>query len=336
MDLLTHVLVSLAAARATQKWLPRFGVGTVLVAGVAPDLDSVSYWAGAEAYLRFHRGALHGIFGALVTALAVAGGAFAASKKFPEKSPTTKLNFKAALGAAVLGIALHELLDFFSGPGVVFLWPWRMRWSGVELVRGLDPWLLALLVIGIFLPELFRLVTEEIRQKREARRGSVGAIVTLVLVAGFFGLRADMRSQALGILLSSEYHHRPPVAAGVFPTTGDPFVWRGVVSTDSTIEETPVSALDPQDFDADRAVAHFKPPDSPALDVSRHAKSASLFLAYARFPLARVEESSSGTHVIFRDMRFSVADATADNLIAVVELDTEQAIRAQGIEYASR
>ena len=63
MEPVTHALTSLLLARAGQRHLPRYGTAMLIVSGVAPDLDYLSYVAGASAFLRFHRTVLHSLAG---------------------------------------------------------------------------------------------------------------------------------------------------------------------------------------------------------------------------------------------------------------------------------
>ena len=85
MEPITHALASFAAARATQRRLPRFGAAMFVAAGVAPDLDLAGYFGGASAYLRFHRAALHGLLGGAALACAVAAAFCWADRKYPRK-----------------------------------------------------------------------------------------------------------------------------------------------------------------------------------------------------------------------------------------------------------
>lgn len=333
MELLTHALTSLAVARAVQKRLPRWGTAVVVVAGVAPDLDYLSEWVGAESYLRFHRGALHGFIGASILACAVAAFTCLANHNLSPKSAAPSLKYLPALLASVLGVATHLALDFFSGPGVMFLWPFKLKWWGCEIARNFDPWLLALLIAGIFLPMLFGMVGDEIGERRKVPRGRIAAIVTLVILAAYFGLSAELRVRAIHLLMSSEFHGRAPFAAAAFPMPANPFEWRGVVSTDNTIEVVLVPANEAA-FDPDRSVTLFKPPDSPALQVAEKAGAATFFLQYARFPLANLQETQSGSRIEFCDMRFEPSDTSADNLLAVVELNAQMHIQAESIRFA--
>lgn len=333
MDLFTNALTSLAAARAVRQWLPRWGGVIVVVAGVAPDLDYASEWGGASSFLRFHRGALHGFVSAPLLACIVAVVALLAFRKFSAKEPSHSLSFVSALGASLLGVAIHLLLDFFSGPGVMLLWPWKSKWWGREILSDFDPWLLALLIAGIFLPMLFGMVGEEIGERRKGPRGVMAAVATLVILTAYIGLRAELRARAIHLLISSEFHGRAPYAAGAFPLSGNPFEWRGVVSTENTIEVVLVPANE-TDFDPDRSVTHYKPPDSPALEVAKKTRAAQRFLQFARFPLASMQSAQSGSLIEFRDLRFEPSDSSTNNMIATVELNDRLQIQEESIRFS--
>lgn len=335
MDPLTYLLTSLVAARASRRWLPRFGVWIVVAAGAGAGLDTASHWGGAECYLRFHRGALHGILGAPLLACAIAAIACAIARKTPSNRNSATLQFLPALAASALGILTHLALDYLSGPGVMFLWPWSRRWWGCEVVRSFDPWLLLLLVAGILLPNLARLVGEEIGERRKGPRGRIAAVLTLALVTGYLGYRAELRECALNLLTSSDYHSRPPLGADAFPLTGNPFAWRGVVSTDTTFEEILVPVEQEDSFDADRSFTFYKPPGSQALETAERNSFARLFLTYARFPLASVETSADGWTFTFRDLRFLPSDSDSSNIVAVVRMSSALQVQSASLQFAS-
>lgn len=335
MDILTHALTSLAAARAVQKWLPRRGAAIVVIAGVAPDLDYASEWAGAESFLRFHRGALHGILGATILACAIAALACLASRRVFEKGDSPPLRYVPALIASALGVSTHLALDYFSGLGLMLLWPWNSSWWGQEIIRDFDPWILALLIVGIFLPVLVGLVSDEIGERRKTPRGGLAAIVTLVILASYLSFCADLRARAIHLLKSNEFHGRAPLAGSAFPFSWNPFEWRGVVSTENTVEVVLVQANE-ADFDPDRSVTHYKPTDSPALEVAEKTNVAAQFLRYAQFPLASVEQAQAGWRIEFRDLRFESSESTADNLRAIVVLNPSMQVEEKEITFAAK
>ncbi|MGB8675137.1 MAG: metal-dependent hydrolase [Candidatus Acidiferrales bacterium] len=336
MEPITHALASFAAARATQRRLPRFGAAMFVAAGVAPDLDLAGYFGGASAYLRFHRAALHGVLGGAALACAVATAFCWADRKYPAKNRAVgKLRFAAAVAVCFAGVGLHVALDLLSGVGVNLLWPLRTHWYGVPLETNLDPWLLIILIAGILLPELFRLVGDEIGERKKTPRGRVAAIVTLVLVAFCFGVRAELHAQAHALLMSREYHGRAPVDVQAYPKSATPFDWRGVVATEETLEEIEVDVGPGDDFDPERSETHFKPADSPALDLGEQTEAAKIFLAYAQFPLASVVQSDDGYRLTLRDLRFAKDDASPDNIIVKAEFDPALRLQAEALAFPS-
>lgn len=308
----------------------------MVIAGIAPDLDYASYWGGAGSYLRYHRGALHGFAGASVAACALAGLACLVSRRFPLKQASSELRYLPAAAASALGIFVHLTLDFFSGPGERLLWPWSMSWSGCEIVKSFDPLLLVILAMGILLPELIHLVGEEIGERGAAGpRGKVAAIVALGLAAGYLGMRAELRIDAIRMLNSHEFHRRPPTSADAFPASVNPFVWRGVVATDATIEEVIVPAGNEEAFDPDRSVTFYKPANSPELQTALETRDAKRFIAYARFPFAKITGTDEGFTVQLRDLRFALSNPSSENIVAIIELNQALQVQSESFQFAA-
>ena len=158
----------------------------LLFSGVAADLDYLSYFGGPATFLRFHRTFLHSLIGSTLIAFATAAAFFFLNKMSKSKDLAGTQNAVRpgfALGVAllvcVIGAGSHILLDLVSGIGVQLFWPFRAGWIGRELMTGLDPWILALLATALLLPELLKLVSEEIGEQKKIIRGRGAAIVAL-------------------------------------------------------------------------------------------------------------------------------------------------------------
>ena len=342
MDPLTHGLTSLALARVGQKALPRYGTAMLVVSGVAADLDYASYFGGPAMFIRCHRTLLHSILGSALIACLIAAAFFALNKgNRPEretenpKSIRREFTFGLALFVCAIGAASHILLDLISGIGVQLFWPFRAGWQGWDLLTNLDPWILAALLFALLLPELFRLVSEEIGEQKKTSRGRGAAIVALAILVLYAGTRADLHSKAISLLTSREYHGKPPLAVGAFPLPSTPFGWRGVVSTDATVEELEVSLIPGAAFDPDRSFTRYKPDPSAALDAGQRTQAAKAFLAYAAIPFATVNRIEEGYRFELRDLRFASNDATPENIIARVDFNSSLQIRLEELRYAS-
>jgi hypothetical protein len=148
-------------------------------------------------------------------------------------------------------------------------------------------------------------------------------------------MRAELRSRAIDLLLSSEYRGREPLAAGAFPSSVNPLNWRGVVTTDDTVEEIDVALGPRASFDADRSLTHYKPQESPALYAAEKTSAARRFLNYAEFPLASVSRREDGYRCELRDLRFPAGDADPANIIVQIDLDSALNVMRQEYRYAS-
>ncbi len=340
MEPFTHAFTSLALARAGQQRLPRFGTAMLVVSGLAPDLDYASYFGGANAFMRFHRTTLHSLAGSAVLACAIAGAFCVLDRKLPQRraaeaTPPAPLPFAHALVVCAVGVAGHMLLDLASGIGVQLLWPFRAHWTAWDLATNFDPWILGVLVAGLLLPLLFKLVNEEVTSGQKKRTGQGSAIFTLLLIAGYLGARAHLRSEAVDLLVSREYHGRVALSAEAFPETSTPFDWRGVVDTDDTLEEVEVPLNRPDEFDPNSSVTRYKPEDSAPLEVAEKSAAAAEFLAYARVPIAAVRRVEADYSVEIRDARFPTGDDDPANILLRVDLDINSQIRREEFLFAS-
>jgi membrane-bound metal-dependent hydrolase YbcI (DUF457 family) len=335
----THAFSSLALARAGQRRLPRFGAAMLIVSGVLPDLDYASYFGGPAAFIQFHRTALHSIAGSAVMACAVAGAFWVLDrkmppKKLPQRKTVVPLAFGAALATCAIGAVGHVILDVASGDGVQLLWPFRAHWSSWDLATDFDPWILFLLIAGLLLPLLFKLVSEEVGERKKGSGGS-GAVIVLLLLVAYLGMRARFHGEAIELLLSREYHGRIPLSAGAFPESSAPFQWRGVVVTDNTIEEVPVPLGPGEEFDPNVSVTHYKPEDSPALDIGEKTPAAAKFLAYASWPLASVHRREAGYRFEIHDLRFAPGDYEPASVFVRVDFDSNLQIKHEEFHFAS-
>jgi len=331
----THALTSVALARATQKRLPRFGTAILIVSGVAADLDYFSYFAGPAAFLRFHRAILHSLPGSLVLVSLIAGVFCWMNHKLPARKLAVPLPFIAAFTFACLGASWHLLFDLSSGEGVQLLWPFRTSSLAWNLTTNFDLLILFLLVAGLLMPALFRMVSEEIGERGKTEGLRRGASITMLLLLAYLGARGILHRHAVDLLYSREFHGRAPVIAGAFPQPGSPFSWRGVVFTDSTIEELIFSLAPGAQFDPDRSQSLFKPQDSPALQAGEQTAAARTFLNYARFPFASVYPLENGSRFELRDLQFSRDDASPANIIVRVDFNESLRIKREEFLFAS-
>ena len=335
MEPITHALTSVALSRALRKRLPRFGILMLVTAGVAADLDFGSYFWGPLAFLRFHRAVLHSLPGSFLMCVAVAAGfcLFARGRR-GEDGRLARLNFFAAFWVCAVGAGAHMILDVASGIGVRLFWPFRGGWTAWNLLGDFDVWILAILAAGLLLPHLFRLIGEEIGERKREKPGRLAAVVALAVVVLYVGGRGILRSRVVGLMGSRDYHGEAEEKIGVFATGSNPFLWRGLVSTATSIDELNVSVAPGASFDPDRAVTRYKPEASAAIGGAQGTDEGKLFLEYARFPLASIEKNETGSDLTLRDVRFPAGDTSLDNIFLDVQLDGNARVLEESMRFA--
>ena len=209
-----------------------------------------------------------------------------------------------------------------------------VHWSGWNLITDLDLWALLLLIVGLLLPLLFTLVNEEVGEQKKRPGRQPGGLVTLVLLAAYFGARANLHSRAIDLILSREYHGRIALSAAAFPEWSAPFYWRGIAETDNTMEEVDVP-LGRNQFDSERSVSLFKPEDSPALELGQKNSATTEFLEYARFPIAKVLRIEADYRFEVRDLRFEEDDTEPANVLLRIDYDSRLQTRSEKFRFAS-
>jgi hypothetical protein len=196
-----------------------------------------------------------------------------------------------------------------------------------------DSWILIFLLAGLLLPELFRLVLEEIGSKPKSRSRQRGAIVGLGLVTLFLGGRAFAHGRATALLDAREYRGQTALEVAAFPRPSNPLVWSGVVETDNAVFNLEVPIGPTGRFDPELADVHYKPQSSLALKNAIGSAVGIEYLSFARFPLAHVEPEGDGFQVRLRDMRFASELAGRRGVIAVIDLSAQSLVINERFEY---
>jgi membrane-bound metal-dependent hydrolase YbcI (DUF457 family) len=344
VDVFTHGLASLAVARG---FFPRAGkavMASTVLAGILADLDRLSVYFGPLAFLHWHWTYAHSfIFALLVSAvlgLLVFVGLARKQKKVNTTSAETALSGKNAVMLVAVFLAplcaalLHIAMDACQSNGVMLLWPFSARRFAADWLPGLDPWILTILIACIAIPELLRLVSSEIGAKEKKPRGQTGAILGLALILVYGGVRATLHSNVLAALQARTFHGEAARRASAFPESLSLITWHGIVETESALDAIDINAAATSKFDPDSSLRLFKPQDSPALDAARVTSAANRFLAVARIPKASVEKNETGYVVVLRDLRYTAAGETQNEIAALIELDLNNKVLSQDIVWA--
>jgi inner membrane protein len=329
MEPVTHALTSIALGRAGLNKVTKMATPMLLVSGLVADVDWVTRLGSASTFLHGHRTATHSLAGTVAIVAVVAIGFWLAGRKYPKIA----VGMLTALLICAVGAGVHLLLDLLNGYGVKLLWPFSAKWFAWDLADSVDAGILFFLLAGLLLPELFRLVLEEIGSKPKKSGRQRGAIVSLILVGLFVAGRAFAHQRAIALLDSREYRSQVPIEVAAFPRPSNPLVWSGVVETDNALVNVEVPLGPVSVFNPELADVHFKPEQSLALKNAVSSATAVHFLSYARFPLAHVEPEGDGFQVRLRDMRFASELSGRRGILAVIHLNAQSQVIGEYLEF---
>jgi membrane-bound metal-dependent hydrolase YbcI (DUF457 family) len=333
MDVGTQGLASLVIARALVPRAPWRAWAVVVVAGSIANIDVVSAMVSPSAFIEWHRTYFHSIVVSLVVSAVLAVSYILASSQrageveektparmpgLPKKNVTTQSAFFIAVILAGLS---HLALDAAQSDGTMIFWPVSRQRVALDWLPHIDPWIIAILLAALLLPELTRLVTDEIGAKSRGARGRVGAIIGLVVLALYVGLRADLHGTAVATLQNRGYDSGQPHRVAAYADAITPFIWHGVVETERAMHEPDVSIFTDSQFDTDTELTLFKPEPSPALEQAQRTEAARKFLAAAQFPKADIEKTGDGYEVELRDLRFTGIGEMQREIRARINLD---------------
>ncbi|HEV2986924.1 MAG TPA: metal-dependent hydrolase, partial [Candidatus Angelobacter sp.] len=185
MEPITHFLTGACISRAGLNRKTGLATLTLVLAAEGPDIDAVSYFGGSISGLQHHRGITHSFVGALFIAAITVGVVYGIYRLMLMSGKQTKLppRWKLLYVYALLGSLSHILLDFTNNYGVRPFEPFNFKWYSWDVAFIIEPVIVGALLLGLILPGLFSLVTEEIGARKAPFRGRGGAIFALVCFA---------------------------------------------------------------------------------------------------------------------------------------------------------
>lgn len=337
MDNLTHSLFALTLGRTP---LGRAGRGTtaaLLLASNAPDIDYLSLaHGGVLSSMKWHRGFTHGPIGIVALALATAASVSLGRRLLDQRSarnarkapPPAGASFGALFTLALVALTLHVLMDLATSYGTRVLTPFDSRWFGLDWMPIVDIFLLVILGAGLVAGML----------SPASRRRT--AAVALMLTVGDYALHAIEHGRALAyyntqfarVMPTSCTPGAAPIAAKSWPTARvepspsepclvevaalptiiSPFRWRIVARLSDSYElrevdllESELSAIRGPMSDESLVTVHYPDRSTRETTLAAAAPTAQVFLAFSRFPAARISTDASGVATVrWTDVRF--------------------------------
>jgi inner membrane protein len=314
MDNLTHTAVGLFLSRIGLGRWSAGGLPILLIAANLPDVDVAMAAGGQLNYLHFHRHLTHSLIMMPVMALLAVALVRVAGRK--------PVQWTGAFCAALIGVGSHLLLDWTNVYGIRLLLPFSGRWLHADTTAVIDPWIWAVLALGIAGPFLARLVGSEIGSGpvSERHHGRGFAWFALLTVLFYDSGRGALHARAVAALGARLYEGALPVRVAATPSAANPLIWHGVVETGDAywLQEVDLALA----RDTPRAAIFHKPEPEPAIEAARRTPIFQTFLAFSQYPLWRVSpytDVENGRLVEIFDLRFGTPLAPGFMVRAVVD-----------------
>jgi inner membrane protein len=309
MEPVTHFLTGACIGRAGFNRTTGYATLMMTLAAEFPDIDMLWGIKGPVEELAHHRGITHSFIGAPLDSAIVLAIVYGVHRwrMHRGKEPLIAPRWGMLFLFGILATLSHILLDFTNNYGVRPLLPFNWRWYSWDIVFIIEPVLLLVLFLGLVLPSIFSLVGGEIGARKEKFRGRWCAVCALIAVVGLWWIRDYQHRKAVTLLTSSDYRGEVVARAAAMPYPLNPFVWEGIIETQSFYAKIPIdlrsTSLDPQD----RAKMFYKPAETAITLAAKKSRLGRAYLDWSRFPLIDTEPPSPPDQdydVHFRDLRF--------------------------------
>ncbi|MDP2682937.1 MAG: metal-dependent hydrolase [Deltaproteobacteria bacterium] len=296
MDPLTHSLSGAILSRTG--FYQRFGrMATIILvaAAIIPDIDHLTLrLAGPLAYLKYHRGFTHSIFGGFVVA-AIMAGIVCSIKRFREK-----LGYLITFGLFLLGIYTHIFLDLITSYGTQILFPFSGKRYSLDLVFIIDLYFTALMLIPLIV----------IRFKRKWAKA-----IALISVAGIIiYLGVAYAGRTIAIESANAWAHKLGIISKkveALPLPFSPFRWSVYIEDDKRFYQVDVDALKNSATFNSFEKKHVpeglnqETEGNNIIEKVENLEIVKTYLWFARFPVVSIKKETEGYSVEYFDLRFN-------------------------------
>lgn len=335
MEPVTHFLTGACIGRAGFNRKTAYATLAAVLAAEAADLDVIWGFAGPVESLKHHRGITHTLWAVPVVAGAVVGAIWlldrwrkARRPLPPFSSADEKDGASSAFSrqpihwgwlylTACIAALSHLLLDWTNNYGVRPFFPFNPRWYAGSFMFIVEPVMLALLLLALFMPWVLGLADREIGARKEKFRGRGWAIFALCgwVVLGCW--RWAEHAQALVMTGNAHLTTEPALRMAAEPYPVNPWRWHAIVETPSLYQTAEINTWTGS-IDSDASDLMYKPSDTAAIAAAKQTELGKVYLDWGKWAVVRdvgmepapgmeppsLPPGRSWTTVEFTDLRF--------------------------------
>lgn len=294
MDNLTHSLIGAVLGQAGLKRKSGLAMPALILAANLPDLDAACSVYGVES-LAMRRGLTHGPLALLILPPLLAGALMLYDRwqTRRDKRPVARLPVHAGWLVALcyIGALTHPAFDWLNNYGIRLLEPFSSQWFYGDALFIIDPWLLAMLIGGIWLSRR--------RERAERRDWARPARIAIAGVLGYVGLNIAISRHAVADAQAHDPYPEMVVASPVpLAFWQRELLWR----TGEAYGAARYGLFGPRLRDGDLPARPTNMADPRIAERARTSAGARAFLFWSRMPIAEIE----GETITLRDQRFGL------------------------------
>ncbi len=283
MDPITHIASgALGGKLAQSRFETRQFFWFCVLAAWLPDIDNILGVLGPEAYLLYHRGITHSVFGGVALAALLTGVWKLFSRRFP---------FGRGVAMAYALILLHIFLDLITSYGTLIFTPLTNERYTINAIFIID-------LIYTFAMLFFLLAAR--RWKTHAKRIAIAGLLWVLLYPlTAFGVNKGINNYYADRLeREGVAYRRIEISTEPF----SPFLWKLVVEDETTYRLAGVNIFDlGRDLEFE---TYNKPPPDLVERLGDKVGMLKTFLWFSRYPVMRTTNGPEKTQLLFNDLRF--------------------------------
>ena len=308
MDNITHTLIGASLASTGLRRRSRYAAAALMIGANIPDVDVIAVPLGHS--VEWRRGITHGIPALIVWPFVLTGlillyhrmrrraapvGFGAAGAPGRAESPLEVRPWQLVLLSAI-AVLTHPLYDWMNSYGMRWLMPLDGTWFYGDSLFIVDPYLMAMLAVGVFLVG---------RRRREgAERPFTPGRVVVALAAAYtlalMGLHQVAERRAQRLLAAGDAG--VPARIMTAPTAANPLRWDIVADRGGHYERASLHLARASLSERDSIPVGL---DDPVASRAARDVRAAGFLDWARWPVYRVDGDT--VHII--DVRYASPDS---------------------------
>lgn len=300
MDNITHGLIgaligsaSLLDNEASSQERKAFFLCAIIGSEI-PDIDVCSGLVNGLAYLKWHRGPTHSLFGLILLSLLIF---MLARNSFPE-TRSSRLFL-----SSFIAVFTHALFDLLTSYGTMLLFPLRNTRYALDILPIVDIYLLAMLGFGLFVLFYFR------------RRSRTIFVLLLTAIFLYIGTRTGIHWYAEKVISREISLSHAISSISVIPGFTNPLCWQFIVQTHDRYITGEFEIPNQVKKEMEYPLYNPQAISLPVLN----SKDAQIFMSFARYPVISIHQSHGQKKIIITDLRYQFKGRSHFNYLLTLD-----------------